>query len=75
MAILVEVEEGDLLAVSVPEAARMCSLSVSFFWKLIQKGKGPPLLRVGRRTLVPINGLRAWLDTHLCGHVGASNVP
>jgi predicted DNA-binding transcriptional regulator AlpA len=67
MALLVELEEGELLAVSVPEAARRCSLSVSFLWKLIQEGNGPPLLKIGRRTLVPMDGLQTWLVAHLRG--------
>jgi hypothetical protein len=41
-------------AVSVPEAARMCGVSVSFMWKVIKAGGGPPLVRIMGRTLILI---------------------
>jgi excisionase family DNA binding protein len=47
--------------VSVPEAARMLSISVRHAWNLIADGKLPSV-RLGRRVLVPKRQLLALLD-------------
>jgi predicted DNA-binding transcriptional regulator AlpA len=67
MVVLVEADDGELLAVSVPEAARRCGLGKSLFWELIRQGNGPPIIKIGRRTLVPLDGLRAWLQAKRVG--------
>jgi predicted DNA-binding transcriptional regulator AlpA len=51
----------DRIAFSVPEAARRCGVSPAMLWKLIQHGKGPCLLKIGRRTLVTAYALDEWV--------------
>jgi predicted DNA-binding transcriptional regulator AlpA len=55
------VEDHQLIAVSVPECARRCGISRALLWKILQQGKGPPLLKIGGRTLVLVEDLNEWL--------------
>lgn len=48
------------VAVSIPEAAEMLSLSVNSVWRLLRTGD-LHRLRVGRRSLVSVDELRAFL--------------
>ena len=48
------------LAVPVPEAARMCGVSTRTIWHVIRAGDLRPA-RIGKRTLVLVDDLRAWL--------------
>ncbi|MGP1347130.1 MAG: helix-turn-helix domain-containing protein [Phycisphaerales bacterium] len=50
----------ELISVSVPKAAAMVGLSERKTWDLVADGTIPSL-RVGRRVLIPVAGLRAWI--------------
>ena len=49
------------IAISIPEAARRIGISRTTFWKIVKAGHGPPLLKVGGRTLVLVEALMSWL--------------
>ena len=48
-------------ALTIDEAAAACGIGRSTLYSLIDSGEGPPTLRIRRRRLVPIAGLRRWL--------------
>ncbi len=48
------------IAVSIPEAAEMLSLSINSVWRLLRVGE-LRRIRVGRRSLVAVNELQAFL--------------
>jgi excisionase family DNA binding protein len=50
----------DPLAVPIPEAARICGVGRSKLYDEINK-RNLRILKVGRRTLVTMEDLRAWL--------------
>jgi len=52
------------LAVDVKEAARLTSLSVRTIRRYIKTGGIRPVVRIGRRLLIPIASLRALIDQH-----------
>ncbi len=43
------------------EAARSIGISERKFWTLIKDEIGPPTMKLGRVTLVPVEGLSRWL--------------
>ncbi|MCK9355771.1 MAG: helix-turn-helix domain-containing protein [Dehalococcoidia bacterium] len=49
------------LAVSVPEAARMLSISTGTAWESVWRGDIPSF-KVGTRRLVPVSALKRWID-------------
>jgi excisionase family DNA binding protein len=49
------------LAVGASEAARMLGISTRTLWAMTNCGK-LPYVKLGRRTLYPIDDLRAWLQ-------------
>ena len=49
------------LVYSVNEAASISGISRSFLYLLWSRGEGPPKVKVGGRTLVPVAGLNDWL--------------
>ena len=53
-------EENKKLAVSVEEAADMLGVGRSIAYQL-SRSDGFPTVRIGRRVLVPLAELRAWL--------------
>lgn len=54
-------QQDGRLAVSISEAARLLGLSERKVWELKATGE-LPCRRVGRRVLVPVDGLRAFLS-------------
>ena len=48
------------LAFSVEDFCRLHKLSKAFFYKIISLGKGPRLMKVGRRTLVSAEAAADW---------------
>lgn len=52
------------LAVSPGEAAELLGVSKPKFYELM-KFSGFPVIRLGRRVLIPVDGLRQWLATVL----------
>ena len=47
------------------EAAKRINVSVRTLERLIDRGEGPPLARIGSRVLVPENHLAAWIEAHI----------
>ncbi len=48
------------ILVSVQEASRLISMTRSATWDLVRSGDLPSV-RVGRRVLVPVRGIGAWV--------------
>lgn len=55
------VGEPRKVAYSINEAAEACSLSRAFIYAEWQAGRGPPKVKVGKRTLITDESLRSWL--------------
>jgi predicted DNA-binding transcriptional regulator AlpA len=54
------VEPLDRQAYSVPEFARVHDVSRAHIYNLIKDGRGPRLMRLGRRTLVSAEAAAEW---------------
>lgn len=54
-------EEVDKLAYNMQEAAEAVGVSRPTMAELIHQ-KGFPAIRVGRRWIIPVDGLRRWMD-------------
>lgn len=50
------------LALTVEEAAASLGLSRSVMFDVLRGGDGPRVVYVGRKRLIPIRELEAWLD-------------
>jgi len=50
------------LAFSVAEAAEQLGLGERTLWRLIETGELGPVVKVGRRTIVPATSITAFLD-------------
>jgi excisionase family DNA binding protein len=57
----IEMESNQRLTVTVPEAAEILGISRSFAYELIGRGE-LPVVRFGRRAVVPRRALEALLD-------------
>lgn len=55
------------LAISVPEAAKLLSISKNNLYEQTRSCTGFPVIHLGSRTLVPIPGLVAWLVRNSSG--------
>ena len=55
--------QDDVLAVSVKRAAELCGLSKFTVAAKVRCGE-LPVIRVGRRVLIGLDDLRAWLQRH-----------
>lgn len=51
----------DRLAWSVDEFAKLIGVSPRFIYLAVERGEGPPLVRVGKRTLVRREAAEEWL--------------
>jgi excisionase family DNA binding protein len=58
------------LLVGVEEAARLLNVCSRTLWTLTQSGNLPHL-RIGRRVLYPVEGLRRWIADRTSGGVSA----
>jgi hypothetical protein len=54
---------GELDAFSIPEFCLRNSISSALFFKLIREGRGPRVMRVGRRTLITKESAAVWRST------------
>lgn len=52
------------IAISVPEAAKLMSVSKPKMYELIHM-EGFPAVKLGGRTLVPLDGLKAWMQSQV----------
>lgn len=50
-------------AQSVNDFCKMNGISKSFFYKLQRQGKGPRIMKIGRRTLVSAEAAEEWRKT------------
>ena len=53
-------KDSDRLALSMREAAKAIGVSERTLWEYVNRGDMPSL-RMGRRVLIPVGSLRAWL--------------
>ena len=51
----------DRLAWSIPEFCQLCGISEPLYYKLQRNGEGPPVTKVGARTLIERDAGRDWL--------------
>jgi len=58
---MVKVVETDKLALSVREARKLLGIGQATIYRAMNEGK-IPAVKFGKRTLIPTNGLREWLD-------------
>ncbi len=49
------------LALRPRDAAAALGISERLLWSLTARGDGPPVVRIGRAVLYPVDGLRQWL--------------
>jgi hypothetical protein len=54
---------SELDALSIPEFCLRNSISTALFFKLAREGRGPRVMRAGRRTLVTKEAAAAWRRT------------
>ena len=52
----------DRLAVSPTEAAQLIGVSRPVIYNLLEMDNGIPSLKIGSRRIIPIDGLRRWLN-------------
>src|SRR5262245_11583385 len=52
--------DGNALALSIAEFARLHGISTDFFFKMRREGWGPTTMRVGTRTLISVEAAEAW---------------
>jgi len=49
-------------ATSIPQLAASIGISRSKLYEMIQRGEGPPVVKLGRRTVVLVEDGRAWIE-------------
>ena len=54
---------GPQRALSIAQFAAAYGISIDLAFKLWRDGKGPPTLKIGGRTVVPVAGLDEWEAT------------
>lgn len=50
------------LLLTIPQAASRLNISRAMLYSLIAKGKGPPVIHLGRAVRVPYASLRKWVE-------------
>lgn len=61
------------LAVSIPEAAAMLSVSKPTMYEITKRSDFTAAFRVGGRTLVSVAGLQSWIDQQTAGGADRGN--
>ncbi len=64
-------ETGRLEAVTIEEAADLIRGSRQHLQKLMADGDGPPIVRLGRRTIIRREALRQWLMNREAHHAAS----
>ena len=59
----------DPMVLSVPEAAKALKICTKAVYSLANT-PGFPALRLGKRIVIPVDGLRRWIDEQSGGEVG-----
>jgi len=57
-----EREKMEKAVYTVEEVKSMLGIGLCQTYELIHSKNGPPVIRVGRRLLVPVDGFKAWLS-------------
>lgn len=55
-----ETSTSDPLAYSVPEFCQQHRISRAMFYVLVRDGRGPRLMKVGKRTLISVEAAADW---------------
>ena len=55
------------LALSIPEFCRAVGISRRSYYSLQEHDQGPPVVRIGGRVVIPIEGAKAWLRSRQQG--------
>ena len=50
------------LALSIPEFAALHNISLAFYYKLQEEGRGPRTMSVGRRRLISLEEAKRWRE-------------
>lgn len=50
------------LLLTIPQAARSLNISRAMLYSLIARGKGPPVVHLGRAVRISSTSLRKWVD-------------
>ena len=61
------------LAVSIPEAAAMLSVSKPTMYEITKRSDFTAAFRVGGRTLVSVAGLQSWIEQQTAGGADRGN--
>ena len=48
---------------SIADICDKCLISKSFLYKLIKQGKGPRIIKLGRRTMISAAALNDWMES------------
>jgi len=57
------------MALTIPEAAKLSGLSVSYLYRLSAEGK-LPVAKIGSRCVLPYDAYQKWLNQHIRGGTG-----
>ena len=60
------------IAVSVEEAAKLLGVSKPTVYSMI-RGEGLPHIKLNRRTVIPVDRLREWVNERVWGENGGSD--
>ena len=63
-----ELEQKGKLAYTIPEIAKLTSLSVSYLYRLSSEGK-LPVCKIGTRCLITSDDLHNWLEKNKRGSI------
>ena len=63
-----ELEQKGKLAYTIPEIAKLTSLSVSYLYRLSSEGK-LPVCKIGTRCLITSDDLNNWLEKNKRGSI------
>lgn len=55
-------ELSQRLLLTIPQAARSLNISRAMLYSLIARGKGPPVVHLGRAVRISVTSLRKWVD-------------
>lgn len=59
------------IGVAPAEAARLAGIGRTIFLRELKAGRGPRICRFGRRVVVPVESLKAWLRERAAAEEGS----
>jgi predicted DNA-binding transcriptional regulator AlpA len=63
MSVLMSGGDNRPALLTVPEVLWELRISRALFYKLLARGDGPEIVKIGDRTLVPVLGLEEWIGS------------